>query len=135
MHPGAQEFFDQDKPSFVQKNADFVALIVTVIVLAGSWLWELKRWIERRQKNRADQFTNQVVELLGRAQAALQEEELEDIRNRALALLAQAVHSLDVDQISEDSFQSFRAVLVIALDVIRERKATLSYSHASAARS
>ncbi len=109
----------------MQKYADFVALIMSVVVLAGSWLWELKRFIERKQKNEADQFTKEVVELMNQAQLAEEPGQLDFIRRRLFELLNEAVHALDIDRISEESFQSFRAVLLIALDVIRERRAQL----------
>jgi hypothetical protein len=44
------EYYDKDKPSFVTEHADFVALIFSAVVLAGSWLWELKRWRDAIRK-------------------------------------------------------------------------------------
>ncbi len=121
LHAGARDFYDKDKPSFLQENADFVALILTVALLAGSWVWELKRWIERSQKNRADDYIHGVVELLNRAQLCGKPAALEDLRHRLYGLLTEAVSALDQDQLSEDSFQSFRGVWQIARDVIQER--------------
>jgi hypothetical protein len=45
LHPGAVSFYGKDKPSFLQANADFVGLILTVIVMTASWIWELIRWM------------------------------------------------------------------------------------------
>lgn len=118
VHPGAQAFFDKDKPSFVQQNADFLALIVSLVVLAGTWLWELKRWVERKQKNQADHFTNRAVALMNQARTG--QTGRAQVRQELLDLLTEAVHALDVDKISEESFQSFRSVLQIALEVTRD---------------
>jgi TRAP transporter TAXI family solute receptor len=118
VHPGAQAFFDKDKPSFVQEHADFLALIVSLVVLAGTWLWELKRWVERKQKNQADHFTNRAIALMNQARTG--ESGREQTRQQLLDLLTEAVHALDVDKISEESFQSFRSVLQIALEVTRD---------------
>lgn len=43
LHPGAISFYDKDKPSFLLAHADYVGLILTVRLMAGSWIWELKR--------------------------------------------------------------------------------------------
>jgi len=51
---------------------------------------------------------------------------LEAIWRDLLAILAEAVHDLDADRLSEKSFHSFRSILEIALDVTRDRRAILA---------
>lgn len=125
LHDGAQLHYDRDKPSFINAHADFFALILTVIVLLGSWIWEVKRWIERRQKNRADEYNHEVVLLINRVQSTGDWGQLEQIRLQLLDALTEVVRALDEDRISEESFQSFRVVWQIALDMIRERRTLL----------
>lgn len=125
VHPGAESFYNRDKPSFVAANADVLALVFSIIVLAGSGLWELKRYVERHQKNHADRHSNHAVLILNRAKVTTSVDELDRMRADLLALLTQAVYDLDVDKISEASFHSFRAIWQISLDVIRERRAEL----------
>lgn len=108
-----------------QSHADLPALIVTVVVLFGSWVWELKRWIERRQKNVADRYNREIVLLMNRAQVSTTMAELERIRMELLPILTEAVRDLDEDRMSEESFQTFRVVWQIAVDSIRERRAAI----------
>ena len=68
LHPGALSFYDKDKPSFLLAHADYVGLIMTVGLMAGSWIWELKRWMQRQQKNQADQYSKRVVALISGVQ-------------------------------------------------------------------
>lgn len=119
VHEGAKDFYDRDKPSFITEHADFFGLILTLLLLVGSWLWELKRYIERRQKNHADIYSNRVVVLMNEARATSDMTRLAAIDAELLDLLTEAVRDLDTDRISEDSFQAFRAILQIALDVAR----------------
>jgi uncharacterized protein len=128
LHPGALDFYDKDKPSFLQANADFVGLIITTGFMFASWIWQLNRWIQKRQKNAADVYSNRVVELIAAAQEASTLESLHAIWRDLLAVLAQAVRDLDDEKISEDSFHSVRAILQIGMDVTRERRAILSSS-------
>jgi len=125
-HPGAVSFYDKDKPSFLQANADYVGLILTLVLMIASWIWELKRWMQRQQKNAADKYSNRAVALMGSAQAALSLASLEDIWRDLLAILAEAVRDLDADKLSEESFNSFRSILQIAMDVTRDRRAFLT---------
>jgi uncharacterized protein len=132
LHPGAISFYDKDKPSFLLAHADYVGLILTVVLMAASWIWELKRWMQSQQKNAADQYSNRAVTLMGSAQEANSLASLENIWRELLEILAEAVHDLDADKLSEESFNSFRSILQIALDVTRDRRAILmSASHAA----
>jgi len=123
IHSGAIEYYDKDKLSFVQDHADFVALIFSAIVLAASWLWELKRWLGRKQKNRADAYNHQMIQLMCQAQAAASESDLSRIRKELMSILIVSVNDLDEDRISEESFQSLRAIWQISVDAVRERTA------------
>jgi uncharacterized protein len=125
LHPGALSFYDKDKPSFLLAHADYVGLILTVALMAGSWIWELKRWMQRQQKNNADQYSKRVVALITSVQNMNSLPHLEETWNELLSILAQAVHDLDADKLSEESFNSFRVILQIGMEATRERRSIL----------
>jgi uncharacterized protein len=125
IHPGSQAYYDRDKPSFVQENADFLALILTIVLLLWSWGIQLKRLLVRVQKNAADEYSKKVIHLLNEVPKSNTLKQLEAIREDLLKLLTSAVNDLDKDVISEESFQSFRVIWQIALDTVRERRITL----------
>jgi hypothetical protein len=74
------------------------------------------------------QYSNRAVALMDSAQEANPMESLEPIWRELLGLTA-AVHDLDADKLSEESFNSFRSILQIAMDVTRDRRAILSPSN------
>jgi len=119
LHPGAQAYYEKDKPSFIQEHADFVGLILTVLLLLGSWTWELKRIIERKQKNKGDDYNRQVITIMGQVEAMQTLQEVESAREALLNLLRRAVKALDEDRLSVESFQAFRVVWQIASDVVQ----------------
>jgi uncharacterized protein len=126
LHAGAASFFDKDKPTFLQTNADYIGLIVTLVLMVGSWIWELNRWMQNQQKNAADQYSNRVVALMSSTQEAISLDTLDEIWRDLLAILEEAVHDLDADKLSEESFNSFRSILQIAMDVTRDRRTILT---------
>ncbi|HEY3742919.1 MAG TPA: TAXI family TRAP transporter solute-binding subunit [Bryobacteraceae bacterium] len=126
LHPGALSFYDKDRPSFLLAHADYVGLMLTVALMAGSWIWELKQWMLRQQKNTADQYSNRAVALMNSAQGTASMADLDEIWRELQAILTRAVHDLDEDKLSGESFNSFRCILQIALDVTRERRAMVS---------
>src|SRR5580704_870174 len=125
LHPGALSFYDQDKPSFLLAHADYVGLILTVGLMAGSWIWELKRWMQRQQKNKADQYSNRVVSLITSVQNINSLPPLDQSWRELLKILTEAVNDLDADRLSEESFHSVRAILEIGMEVTKERRALL----------
>jgi hypothetical protein len=126
LHPGALSFYDKDKPSFLLAHADYVGLILTVGLMAGSWIWELKRWMQRQQKTNADQYSNRVVALIRGVQEVKSVAPLDETWRELLKILTEAVRDLDADKLSEESFNSFRAILQIGMEVTKERRALLS---------
>ena len=126
LHPGATNFYDRDKPSFLKANADYIGLLVTLALMAASWIWELKRWVERQQKNAADLYSKRVITLMTSAKEVSSLTALEQIWRDLLAILAEAVRDLDSDKLSEESFESFRSILELAIDVTRDRRAILT---------
>jgi hypothetical protein len=93
--------------------------------MAGSWIFELKRWIQRQQKNKADQYSNRVVALISGVQEVNSLGALDEAWRELLKILTEAVHDLDADTLSEESFNSFRSILQIGLEVTKERRALL----------
>jgi uncharacterized protein len=122
VHPGAASFYDKDKPSFILAHADYVGLIVTISLVIGSWVWELRNWMQMRQKSKADEHSRQILALMAACQQTKSAERIDQIRNEMLEVLTLAFKDLDADRISEESFHSFRAILQIALDVVKEKR-------------
>jgi uncharacterized protein len=131
LHPGAQSYYDKDKPSFLLAHSDFLGLILTVGLMAGSWIWELKRWMQRQQKSNADQYSNRVVALIGGVQEVNSLAPLDETWRELLKILTEAVRDLDTDKLSEESFSSFRAILQIGMEVTKERRALLTSTSAA----
>jgi uncharacterized protein len=126
LHPGAAAFYNKDKPSFLMAHADYIGLVITVALMVASWIWELNRWMQRQQKNAADQYNNRVMELIATAQTVEAEASLDDVWSELLTILTKAVHDLDNDKMSQESFNSFRSILQIGLEVTKERRTILT---------
>jgi hypothetical protein len=67
--------------------------------------------------------------LITSAQDANSIAELEGIGRELLKILTEAVQDLDADRLSEESFNSFRTILQIGLDVTRDRRAIFIAAH------
>ncbi len=121
IHPGALSYYERDKPSFVQEYADFLGLILTIFLLGGSWLWQLKNWVERRQKDYADLYIKRTLELMKSDKAAdLKQQDLDRVFREAAADLVN-------EKISQESFRTFNEAYKTARETIeREKLLTLN---------
>lgn len=124
LHPGALAYYDRDKPSFIQENADYLALILTVGLLGGSWLWELKRWIDRRRKNLADDYIERAVALMNSCREAkiTPQEALKQLD----VLFENVASELVKESISQESFRTFNEAYKTVREVIGRKGKSLA---------
>ena len=120
IHPGAIAYFDRDKPSFIQEYADYIALILTIILLLGSWLWEIKSWMDRRRKDVADVYIAAAIDLMTRVQDNQQPPDLalEEL-DRSFAGAATA---LVEEKISQESFRTLSEAYKAVRDVLEYKR-------------
>ncbi|TBR61553.1 TRAP ABC transporter substrate-binding protein [Westiellopsis prolifica IICB1] len=121
IHPGAIAFYERDKPSFVQENADFLALILTTFLLVASWLRQLKLWVERRKKDKADDYINTAIKLMDKGIG-----KLEDRQKQLDHTFKNAAEALIAERISQESFRTFNEAYKTTREAI-EREKEISY--------
>ena len=126
LHDGAAAFFNRDNPSFIQENAEPIALGVTLFAMMISGLLAIRRRLDARQKNRADVYNYRLLELNAQARQASNIDDLSRLRNELDEILETVVVALDTDEVTEEGFQSFSLLWGSVRDTIRERRETLS---------
>ena len=125
LHPGAQAFYDRDEPEFIVEYAEPIGLLLSVSVLLASSLWQLRIWLKGRQKNRADVYNIELLDLIEKINQTETVEQLEDLRRQLFTMLKEVVTDLDNDLISGDSFESFTFPWEIAMNSIRRQEELL----------
>ena len=107
LHEGAERYYTRNEPSFIVENAEPLALVVTVFAMLSSSLFALKTRFSATQKNRADRFNKELLQLSDTISSAETIEELDACKALLKESLKRAVESLDIDEVSDDGFQSF----------------------------
>ena len=119
IHPGALSYYERDKPSFVQEYADFLGLVLTIVLLGGSWLWQLKQWLERRKKDYADLYIKRTLDLM-------KDGKTPDLKQQELDLVfREAAADLVDEKISQESFRTFNEAYKTARETIEREKLLL----------
>ncbi len=104
VHPGAQRFYDRDRPSFIQENAEPIALLVTLAALMISGLFQLG---SRRRKRRIDLYNKEVLDLGVGIDQSTSLDDVHRCRERLFELAAGVVDDAEVGLISPEGFNFF----------------------------
>jgi uncharacterized protein len=125
LHPGAKAYYDQEQPNFLLENTDFVGLTLSVGALCFSGLWQLRSWLLDRQKDRADMYNLEILELVEQVHLLDDLEQLQSVRDKLFEILRKVVVDLDKDRISPESFRSFTFPWEVAINTLRHREIVL----------
>jgi len=125
FHPGAQSFYTQHEPSFLEKYAEPMGFLLSAGVLGISSLWQFRVWLKGRQKNNTDFYNLEILNLIDRVHDCNTIEELDSIREQLFKIFREVVVDLDEDRISPESFQSFTFTWEAAVTTIRHRETLL----------
>ncbi|MGI9354092.1 MAG: TAXI family TRAP transporter solute-binding subunit [Rhizobiaceae bacterium] len=63
VHEGARRYYDRDQPSYLQENAEPIALMITIAAMIFSALLALRRNLASRAKNRGDDYNHQLLRI------------------------------------------------------------------------
>ncbi|MFQ3679185.1 MAG: TAXI family TRAP transporter solute-binding subunit [Pseudanabaenaceae cyanobacterium] len=125
LHPGAKAYYDREKPSFLQENAEPISLLIAVATLVVSSLWQLRSQLSENQKNRADAYNLQLVKIVEETEAATDPQELARLRQELLQILRSVIEDLDRDRLSPQSYQLFVFPWETAMMTLRHREMVL----------
>lgn len=119
LHEGVQQYLERDKPTFFERYAETIGLLITLLSLGYAGLVTVTQTRKRRRKNRIDTYYTIVVDLEQRApqlnstaEVLTELRRLDQTRHKALEELA--AERLDAD-----------ASFVILLDLARSAEAAL----------
>lgn len=131
LHPGAEQYYNKNQPSFWVQYAELLGLFLSLGVLAASGVWQLRLWLIGRQKNRADMYNLQLLDLIKTIQSTHDLGQLNQARQSLFKILEAVVIDLDKDRISAESFQSFTLPWEVAITTLRHRENIILNSKSS----
>ncbi len=95
LHDGASRYYNRDQPSFLQENAEPIALIITIAAMLFSGLLALRARLTSGQKNRMDSYNFMLLEIADRARSSNSSGELMEMKNELYGILETVVRALD----------------------------------------
>ena len=127
LHEGARRYYERDKPSFLQENAELFALYLTIIAGAVSILLRLNN---RRQKARVDAYNRELISLYN--QAVMDEDPNEEYyRDKMMDIFARVLKDSEDGNINTTGFEflsfAWDELNDAIIEIIREKKEKMKH--------
>ena len=121
-----KQFFTRDEPSFIQENAEPLALMVTVFAMLVSSLLALRSRLISSQKDRMDTYNHALLDIAELARGAESRDQIDGLKAELFTILERAVIALDTDEVTDKGFQSFSLLWESVREVVNDRLEELS---------
>ncbi len=120
-HPGARQFYDREKPGMLQQNARLASALLYTAVIAISAVVALRgRWLKARRLRMAD-FNKRLMKIAASARDATDRAKLLAGKNALMDILAEVVHDLDADKVTQEEFDHFSFTWQAVDAVVRDQ--------------
>lgn len=129
IHMGAQRYFDRESPSFLEEQAEPMALILTVIVGLISLLLNLR---SQRRQVRVKELNSELLNMLKKAESLHDIEKLQGMADHLNSILKKAVIERNDGLINAEDFEFFSFVWEMARDEVNERLPNTNVTNHSA---
>ncbi len=101
LHEGARRYYERDKPSFLQENAEVLALYLTILAGVASLLLRLNT---RRQKQRVDAYNRELIAIYN--EAVLDEDPKPEVyRDKMMGVFARVLKDAEDGNINTSGFE------------------------------
>lgn len=118
IHAGVRAFWDRDKPSFIQENAEPIALMITIAIVTASAYLQLAN---RRRKKVMDAYNRELITLSQRARSATNFEVLDECNSKLAEFVGRIVHETERGRINTAEFTLFNFTYDAVEDAIKDR--------------
>ena len=118
LHPGSRRYLDRDKPSFIERYVEILALLLTLVLTLLSGVVWLYRYRQQVRKDRVEAYYEKILAIrrkLGESNSAA---ELERLKKEAVEIQEEVLELVVNERIDADT--SLTVFLTVSNQVIGE---------------
>ncbi len=119
VHEGARNYYDRDKPSFLQEQAEPIALMITLAVLFASGIVQLQ---QRRQKARIDRYTDQVMALFEDMHSMRDAQLISEAKAKLMQILKDVTLDIRSGKVNAEGFNYFSVTWQAVNDAVGDEE-------------
>jgi TRAP-type uncharacterized transport system substrate-binding protein len=122
VHPGAQAYYDKDKPTFFQRYESEISFLFSAGPILASVLLALWAKMRSRQQSQAKQHIQAVHNAIVRLTETQNGQSTDVVEQRLVKILAQFTKDLNDGNINAEDAQTFSLIWDRAMAMARDRK-------------
>lgn len=108
VHIGAERYYHRNEPTFWERYAEIIALIVSTVVLSFGVFRSIKSYMSRRKKERIDNYFNSYLKL--------KQEKPDDYADQLYELLNRSIKQLISEKLDKNDFDIFARLIYAELN-------------------
>jgi len=122
LHRGVHMFLDRNKPSFLERYAEVIALVLSIVILLSGIISSYRNWSKQRKKDRIDVYYEQVLEIDCSIMETTDTQKLNQKIETLYKIRERAFENLIKEKLSADeSFKIFMNLMTDAIHKIEQR--------------
>ena len=125
LHAGTRRYLDRDKPGFIERYVEVLALILTIVITLLSGVFALYRHRSQVRKDRVDVYYSQLLEIRRDMEGTNTRTALRSSHQRALDVQHEVLNLLIDERIAADA--SLTAFLSLSNQIINEIDRRIGY--------
>lgn len=122
VHPGAQRYYDREKPSFVQRNARTLSGLMSVVAILTSAGLALRARFLRMHRVRMGDYNLELMEIAEQARQSSSPDTLPALKDQLVEILRRVVADLDRETVTQDEFEHFSFTWQAVDALVRDRQ-------------
>ena len=126
VHSGAEAYYDRNEPTFLQENAELIALLVSVLVILISAYLQLS---SQRRKRVLNAYNQELLALAQKARSAPSFKTVDECDTQLAQFVGRIVDAAGCGQINPQEFSLFNFTYGAVEDAIRDRERQLERAH------
>jgi hypothetical protein len=118
VHDGAQRYYDRERPSFLQENAEVIALLLSIGLLGISSVLRMK---EQARRRRLEGYNGEILALYGKVKQSCDPGAIGTKREEMLQVLVRVLDDAEEGKVTEEGFQVFSLTWQAVYGALRDR--------------
>ncbi len=120
IHQGTRDFLDRHEPSFFERYADLLGVVVTILVALASSLFTIAKWQQNKKKNKVDVYYQKLMTIRKQARESISYQSLYDLKAQLQAMQEETVDLIAREKLAADeSFLIYLNLFRIVDDELR----------------
>lgn len=127
LHEGSKDYLDRHAPTFAERYAELMGVIVTILVALASTLYTIRKWQLQKKKNKIDVYYQRLISIRKKTQFAENTKTLVALKSELHATQEETIDLVTREKLmADDSFVIFLNLSKIVNDEIDKKQLAIA---------